>query len=226
MEKVWLKHYPAGVPAEVKTDVYPSLVSLLEESFRKYRDLPAYIFMGKRFSFGQVDDLSRAFAGWLQSQGLARGDRVAIMMPNAPQYVIAELGIWKAGGIVASINPLYTGAELEHMFRECDAETVVTMSLFYDKVKEVQAKTPLKRVIVANIKHKRRRYVAVQVVGSQITANIDRTGRHFADTQFVSQLKLAGCEFVRYIKDAQLATMTRKRGCVVAISISGFACHF
>ena len=79
MEKVWLKHYPAGVPAEVKTDVYPSLIALLEESFRKYRDLPAYIFMGKRFSFGQVDDLSRAFAAFLQSQGLARGDRVAIM---------------------------------------------------------------------------------------------------------------------------------------------------
>ena len=76
MEKSWLKQYPAGVPAEIKTDLYPSLVALLEESFRKFRDQKAYLFMGKAFSFGQIDDLSRAFAAYLQSSGLAPGDRV------------------------------------------------------------------------------------------------------------------------------------------------------
>ena len=82
MEKSWLKQYPAGVPAEIKTDLYPSLVALLEESFRKFRDQKAYLFMGKAFSFGQIDDLSRAFAAYLQSSGLAPGDRVAVMLLN------------------------------------------------------------------------------------------------------------------------------------------------
>ena len=84
MQKIWLKQYPAGVPAEVEVDLYPSLVALLDESFRNYRDLPAYTFMGKSITFGQVDDLSRALAAWLQTTGLTRGDRVAIMMPNVP----------------------------------------------------------------------------------------------------------------------------------------------
>jgi len=97
MEKTWLKHYPAGVPAEIKTDAYASLVALIEESFRKYRDLPAYSFIGKTFTFGQVDDLSRAFAAYLQSLGLERGDRVAVMMPNVPQYPVAVAGILRAG---------------------------------------------------------------------------------------------------------------------------------
>src|SRR5262245_55153235 len=96
MEKIWLKQYPAGVPAEVKTDVYPSLVALLDESFRKHAELPAYRFMGKGFSFAQIDDLSRAFAAYLQGLGLARGDRVAIMMPNVPQYPVAVAGILRA----------------------------------------------------------------------------------------------------------------------------------
>ena len=151
MEKVWLKHYPAGVPAEVKTDVYPSLVSLLEESFRKYRDLPAYIFMGKRFSFGQVDDLSRAFAAWLQSQGLARGDRVAIMMPNVPQYPVAVAGILRAGYVVVNVNPLYTPRELEHQLKDSGAKVIVILENFATTLQQVMDAVPTKKVVLASM---------------------------------------------------------------------------
>jgi hypothetical protein len=88
MERIWLKHYPEGVPADIDVSVYPSLVALLEESFRKHAALPAYRFMGKSFSYAQVDELSRAFAAYLQASGLQPGDRVAVMMPNVPQYPV------------------------------------------------------------------------------------------------------------------------------------------
>ena len=151
MEKVWLKHYPAGVPAEVKTDVYPSLIALLEESFRKYRDLPAYIFMGKRFSFGQVDDLSRAFAAFLQSQRLARGDRVAIMMPNVPQYPVAVAAILRAGYVVVNVNPLYTPRELEHQLKDSGARLIVILENFATTLQQVIDAVPTKKVVLASM---------------------------------------------------------------------------
>jgi long-chain acyl-CoA synthetase len=89
MEKIWLKHYPAGVPAEVDVAGYPSLVALLQESFTRYRERSAYRYMGQSIRYGQVDALSQAFAAWLQGQGLERGDRVAVMLPNVPQYPVA-----------------------------------------------------------------------------------------------------------------------------------------
>ena len=149
MEKVWLKHYPAGVPAEVKTDVYPSLLALLEESLRKYRDLPAYVFMGKRFSFGQVDDLSRAFAAYLQGLGLARGDRVAIMLPNVPQYPIAVAGILRAGYVVVNVNPLYTPRELEHQLKDSGAKAIVILENFATTLQQVIDAVPAKKVVIA-----------------------------------------------------------------------------
>ena len=114
MEKTWLKQYPAGVPATINVEQYPSLVALIEESFKKYRDLPAYKFMGKTITFGQVDEASRAMAAYLQTLGLARGDRVALMMPNIPQYPIAIAAVLRAGFVVVNVNPLYTPRELEH----------------------------------------------------------------------------------------------------------------
>ena len=89
MEKIWLKQYPAGVPAEIDVNQYSSLVALLDESFRRYGDRTAYKFMGKAISFKEVDQASAAFAAWLQAQGLAKGDRVAVMLPNVPQYPVA-----------------------------------------------------------------------------------------------------------------------------------------
>jgi long-chain acyl-CoA synthetase len=149
MEKTWLKHYPAGVNAEVKTDLYPSLVGLLEESFKKYRDQPAYKFMGKTVSFGQVDDMSRAFAAYLQSLGLERGDRVAIMLPNVPQYPVAVAGALRAGYVVVNVNPLYTPRELEHQLKDSGAKAIVIIENFAHVLQQVVANVPTKKVIVS-----------------------------------------------------------------------------
>ena len=149
MEKIWLKHYPAGVPAEIQTDLYPSLVALLDESFRKYRDLPAYRFMGKTVTFGQVDDLSRAFAAWLQAQGLERGDRVAIMMPNVPQYPVAVAAILRAGYVVVNVNPLYTPRELEHQLKDSGAKAIVILENFANVLQQVLDAVPTKKVVLA-----------------------------------------------------------------------------
>ena len=149
MEKVWLKQYPAGVPAEVRTDLYPSLVALIEESFRKHRDLPAYRFMGKAFSFGQVDEQSRAFAAYLQSTGLAPGDRVAIMMPNVPQYPVAVAGVLRAGMVVVNVNPLYTPRELEHQLKDSGAKLIIVLENFAATLQQVIEAVPTKQVVVA-----------------------------------------------------------------------------
>ena len=149
MEKIWLKHYPAGVPAELKTDLYPSLVALLEESFARYRDLPAYRFMGKAITFGQVDDLSRAFAAWLQGQGLARGDRVALMMPNVPQYPVAVAAVLRAGFVVVNVNPLYTPRELEHQLKDSGAKAIVILENFAATLQQVIDVVPTRLVVLA-----------------------------------------------------------------------------
>jgi long-chain acyl-CoA synthetase len=151
MEKVWLKHYPAGVPAAVKTDVYPSLIALLEESFKKHRELPAYKFMGKTISFGQVDDVSRAFAAYLQSLGLVRGDRVAIMMPNVPQYPVAVAGILRAGYVVVNVNPLYTPRELEHQLKDSGAKAIVIVENFAGTLQQVIDAVPTKKIVLASM---------------------------------------------------------------------------
>lgn len=149
MEKIWLKQYPQGVPAEVKTDLYPSLVALLEESFRKYKDLPAYRFMGRTITFGEVDLASRAVAAYLQAQGLQRGDRVAIMMPNVPQYPVAVAAILRAGYVVVNVNPLYTPRELEHQLKDSGAKAIFILENFAGVLQKVADAVPTKKVIVA-----------------------------------------------------------------------------
>ena len=149
MEKVWLKHYPQGVPADVKTDAYASLVALLDRSFSMYRGLPAYRFMGRSIDFGTVDDLSRAFAAWLQSQGLVRGDRVAVMMPNVPQYPVAVAGILRAGLVVVNVNPLYTPRELEHQLKDSGAKAIVVLENFAATLQQVIDNVPTRKVVIA-----------------------------------------------------------------------------
>lgn len=149
MEKIWLKQYPAGVPAEVKTDVYPSLVALVDESFRKYRDQCAYKFMGRDFSFGEIDEASRAMAAWLQGSGLARGDRVAVMMPNVPQYPVAVAAILRAGLVVVNVNPLYTPRELEHQLKDSGAKAIVILENFAATLQQVIDSVPTKKVVIA-----------------------------------------------------------------------------
>ncbi len=151
MEKTWLKQYPAGVPAEIKSDLYPSLVALLDESCRKYRDLKAYLFMGKAFTFGQLDDHSRAFAAYLQSSGLAPGDRVAVMMPNVPQYPVVVAGILRAGMVVVNVNPLYTPRELEHQLKDSGSKAIIIIENFASVLQQVIDAVPSKKVIVASM---------------------------------------------------------------------------
>jgi long-chain acyl-CoA synthetase len=149
LNKIWLKQYPVGVPAEIDVTQYRSLVELLEESFAKYRDLAAYRFMGRSITFGQVDALSRAFAAWLQAQGLDKGDRVAIMMPNVPQYAVAVAGILRAGYVVVNVNPLYTPRELEHQLKDAGAKAIVIIENFAHVLQQVLANVPTRRVVVA-----------------------------------------------------------------------------
>ena len=122
MEKTWIKQYPAGVPAQIDVGQYASLVALLDESFKKHAALPAYRFMGKTIGFAEVDEGSRALAAYLQALGLEKGDRVAIMMPNVPQYPLAVAAILRAGFVVVNVNPLYTPRELEHQLKDSGAE--------------------------------------------------------------------------------------------------------
>ena len=149
MEKIWLRQYPAGVPHEVRVDVYPSLVALLEDSFRKYRDLPAYRFLGRSIGFGQIDDASRALGAYLQGLGLSRGDRVAVMLPNVPQYPVAVAAILRAGYVVVNVNPLYTPRELEHQLKDSGAKAIVILENFAATLQKVLDTVPTKRVVLA-----------------------------------------------------------------------------
>jgi long-chain acyl-CoA synthetase len=149
MDRFWLKNYPPGVPADIDPSVYPSLVSLLEESFARYRDARAYVCMDKAITFGEVDALSRALAAWLQGRGLARGARVAIMMPNVLQYPIAVAAVIRAGFIAVNVNPLYTARELEHQLHDSGAEAVIVLENFAATLQQAVTGTPVKHVVVA-----------------------------------------------------------------------------
>jgi long-chain acyl-CoA synthetase len=149
MDKIWLKQYPAGVPAQIQVDLYPSLVALMEESFTKYRNLPAYLFMGKTVTFGQVDDASRALAAYLQSLGMDKGDRVAVMLPNVPQYPVVVAAILRAGYVAVNVNPLYTPRELEHQLKDSGAKTIVILENFAGTLAQVIHAVPTKKVVLA-----------------------------------------------------------------------------
>jgi long-chain acyl-CoA synthetase len=151
MERFWLKNYPPGVPANIDPSVYPSLVSLLEESFAKYRDAKAYVCMDKALTFGEIDRLSLALAAWLQSRGLRKGARVAIMMPNVLQYPIAVAAVLRAGLIAVNVNPLYTARELEHQLKDSGAEAVIVLENFAATLQAALAGAPVKHVVVGSL---------------------------------------------------------------------------
>jgi long-chain acyl-CoA synthetase len=146
---IWLKSYPEGVPANIDPTQYTSLIGLLEESFSKFSDRAAYSFMGKNFSFAQTDQDSLAMAAYLQSLGLSKGDRVAIMMPNVPQYPVAVAAILRAGLVVVNVNPLYTARELEHQLKDSGAKAIVIIENFAATLEKCIAQTPVQHVILA-----------------------------------------------------------------------------
>ena len=147
-DRIWLSSYPAGVPADIDAGQYPSLVALMEEAFSKYADRVAYSFMGKEITYGQTDSLSKAFAAYLQGLGLARGDRVAIMMPNVPQYPVAVAAILRAGFVVVNVNPLYTPRELEHQLKDSGAKAIVIIENFATTLEQCITHTPVKHVVL------------------------------------------------------------------------------
>jgi long-chain acyl-CoA synthetase len=149
MDKPWLSHYPAGVPADINTDLYPSLVQLVDHALSTHADKHAYVFMGKRFTFAQIDGWSRAMAAYLQSLGLTTGDRVAVMLPNVPQYPVAVAGILRAGFVVVNVNPLYTPRELEHQLKDSGAKAIIILENFAATLQQVLDKVPTKHVVLA-----------------------------------------------------------------------------
>jgi long-chain acyl-CoA synthetase len=151
MDRIWLKHYPPGVPADIDASQYRSIVALMDESFAKFRQAKGYSFMGKEFTFGEVDDLSKALGAWLQSKNLPRGARVAIMMPNVVQYPVAIAAILRAGYVVVNINPLYTPRELEYQLKDSGAEAIVILENFAHVLQQIVSKTSVKQVVVASL---------------------------------------------------------------------------
>jgi long-chain acyl-CoA synthetase len=151
MDRIWLRNYPAGVPADIDVNQYPSLVALLEESFAKFRDRKAFICIDKAMTYGELDEISVALGAYLQSKGLQKGARVAIMMPNVLQNPISSAAILRAGYAVVNVNPLYTPRELEHQLKDSGAEAILLLENFVTTLEKVVAKTSIKHVIVGSM---------------------------------------------------------------------------
>ncbi|MDO4724066.1 MAG: long-chain-fatty-acid--CoA ligase [Comamonadaceae bacterium] len=150
-QRPWLDAYPPGVPAEIDPDQYQSLNQLIDESMQAFRDKACYSYMGKEFSFGQIDAQSAAFAAYLQGLGLKKGDRVAVMMPNVVQYPVAVIGVLRAGLVLVNVNPLYTARELEHQLNDSGATAIVIIENFAQTLQQCLPKTPVKHIVLASM---------------------------------------------------------------------------
>jgi len=151
IDRPWLSSYPAGVPADIDETQYTSLVALMEESFTRYADRVAYSFMGKDVTYAETDKLSMALAAYLQGLGLEKGDRVALMMPNTPQYPITVAAVLRAGLVVVNVNPLYTPRELEHQLKDSGAKAIVIMENFGITLQKCIAATAIKHVVLSAV---------------------------------------------------------------------------
>lgn len=151
MDKIWLKNYPAGVPAEIDPESFQSLAQLLEVSFKKNAAKPFSVCMDRWMTYKEVDDLSAALGAWLQSQGLEPGARVAIMLPNLPQFSVTMAAILRAGYICVNVNPLYTPRELEHQLRDSGATTIVILENFATTLTAIINNTAIKQVVLATM---------------------------------------------------------------------------
>lgn len=150
-ERPWLKNYPKGVPANIDSDAYSTLVEMFQETFDKYRQKPAFSCMGKELTYGEVDKMSSAFGAYLQSRGLQPGDKIAIMMPNLLQYPIALFGALRAGLVIVNTNPLYTPREMKHQFVDSGAKAIVIAENFAANLEKILGDTEIKTVILASI---------------------------------------------------------------------------
>ncbi|MGA1519413.1 MAG: AMP-binding protein, partial [Burkholderiaceae bacterium] len=148
-ERPWLSAYPEGVPADVDVHQYQSLVELMDNSFAAYGSRAAYSFLGKDIRYRDIDQRSQALAAYLQGLGLAKGDRVAIMLPNVPQYPIAVAAVLRAGFVVVNVNPLYTARELQHQLHDAGATVIVILENFAATLQACMPQTPVKHVLLA-----------------------------------------------------------------------------
>ena len=151
MERIWLKNYPAGVPHDVDPEQYSSLTDLLERAFRDHADSPFSVCFNRWMSYRQLDQLSAALGAWLQQLGLEPGARVAIMLPNLPQFAVTMAAVLRAGYTCVNVNPLYTARELEHQLKDSGATTIVILENFAHTLEEVIEKTPVKQVVLTSI---------------------------------------------------------------------------
>ena len=151
MEKIWLKHYPKGVPAEIDVGEYASIREVFEESLAKYATRPAFSCMGKSLTFSELDTLSAAFGAWLQGTGCKPGARVALMMPNILQYPVCLFGALRAGCTVVNVNPLYTARELEHQLNDSGAEVLVCLENFASVFAQVRGKTKVRQTVLTSV---------------------------------------------------------------------------
>jgi long-chain acyl-CoA synthetase len=151
VEKIWIRHYPKGIPAEIDVNEYASVREIFEESASKYGTRPAFTCMGRSIGFSELDTLSAAFGAWLQSIGCTKGSRIAVMMPNILQYPVCVFGTLRAGCTVVNVNPLYTPRELEHQLNDSGAEVLVCVENFAHTVAEVIGKTKVRQVVVTSI---------------------------------------------------------------------------
>ncbi|MCE2860585.1 MAG: long-chain fatty acid--CoA ligase [Oxalobacteraceae bacterium] len=151
MDKFWLKSYPPGVPADIDYTRYRSLVHLLEEAFDKYAQRNAYVCMDRFITYADVDLMSKKLGAWLQAQGLSKGARVALMMPNVLQYPVAIAAVLRAGYVVVNVNPLYTARELEHQLKDSGAEAIIVLENFASVLEKVIARTQVKVAVVASM---------------------------------------------------------------------------
>ena len=149
MERIWLKQYPPGVPADIDVNQYSSLVELLEESFTKFADRKAFICMDKSISYRDLDEMSQALGAYLQSKGLPKGARVALMMPNVLQYPVSTAAVLRAGYAVVNVNPLYTPRELEHQLKDSGAKAIVIVENFARTLEQALPRTPVQHIVLA-----------------------------------------------------------------------------
>jgi long-chain acyl-CoA synthetase len=145
----WLEHYPPGVPAQARVDAYRTLTDLLEEAFKAFGARDASACMDVRLKYRDVDALSQALGAWLQSLGLPAGSRVAVMMPNLPQYLVSIAAILRGGFVVVNVNPLYTARELEHQLNDSGALAIVVLENFAGVLEEVIDRTGIRHVVLA-----------------------------------------------------------------------------
>jgi long-chain acyl-CoA synthetase len=147
----WLKNYPEGIPYEINPDAYPSLMEMMEITFRDNAEKPAYANMGKELTFGRLDKLSRDFAAYLQSLGLQQGDRIALQMPNLLQYPVVMMGAIRAGLTIVNTNPLYTPREMQHQFKDSGAKVIVILANFASNLQKIIENTNIQHVVITEI---------------------------------------------------------------------------